>query len=125
MRRVTLISAMVVLSCACAPSMNDAARKEFTQTSVCPQDNVRVDEYDANLVAPPPPPEIVNDPARSAEWNDYEAQRAAETPPRAVFIARGCGAERVYTCWHPRNHRFTTVCSEVPPGTRVPVPGPG
>jgi hypothetical protein len=83
-----------------------------------------VDEYDARLVAPPPPPEIANDPARSAEWNDYEAKRVAETPPRQVFIARGCGAERVYTCWHTRNLRFTTTCSEVPPGSRIPVPGP-
>jgi hypothetical protein len=104
--------------------MNDTARHHFAQTSVCPSDNVIVGEYDARLVAPPPPPEIVGDPGRSAAWNDYEQARAAETPPRAVYIARGCGAERVYTCWHPRNHPFTTQCAEVPPGTRVPVPGP-
>jgi hypothetical protein len=118
------MSAMAALVCACGPSMGETARKNFVGTTLC-RDSVEIGEYDAKLVATPPPPEIANDPAQVARWNEEQAKQVEDRPPRAVYIARGCGAQRVYTCWHPRNHRFTTVCSEVPTGTYVPVPGPG
>ena len=107
---------------ACAP-MGETARTKFARAAVCPDDRVAVEETDSTPARRPPPPHIGGDPERIAAWNAREDERIADAPSRTLYVARGCGEKRVYTCWHPRrNHLFTTECEELAETAPVPVP---
>jgi TPR repeat protein len=93
-------------------SYSSAARAQFAASASCPSDKVTVTSRPGDPVPPQnPPPEVAADPGKLAVWRRDDEERRQDAAA-TVYVAKGCGQERQYTCEHSDRHAVQTQCTE-------------
>ena len=119
---VGTLTLSVLLSAACQ-SYETGTRAQFAQAAQCPAADISVTEQPGAPVAPSnPPPEIAADPGKLAIWRRDDDERRADAAA-TVYIAKGCGQEKHYTCGRSDRHMSTAACTELvldPNGAATP-----
>src|ERR1019366_649962 len=100
------------LSIVSCQAYDSAARAQFAQTASCPAEKIEVTQHPGDPLPPGnPPPEVAADPGKLAIWRRDDQERR-EDSAATVYVAKGCGQEKQYTCGRSDRHASVTVCTE-------------
>lgn len=99
----------------------DAARAEFVKETRC-NDALDITTHPGDPPAPSsPPPELKDDPGRLALWRRDDEQRRRNATA-TVYVVKGCGQERHFTCAQDPRHATATICQAASEGTVTSAP---
>ncbi|MEO8878133.1 MAG: tetratricopeptide repeat protein [Polyangiaceae bacterium] len=122
-RAVALTLTLSILVATSCQSYDAGARAQFAQAATCKPEQIVVTEQPGAPVPPSnPPPEVAADPGQLAIWRRDDQERRADAAA-TVYVAKGCGQEKHYTCGRSDRHLSTAVCTELvidPNGAATP-----